>query len=87
MINRILAVALVATLAACSKDPIAVTATDNGAIKVDKLFTHSGITVFRFTDGGRAVYFTSQASNIKSVGTEGCGKNCTRSVTVETLGR
>ncbi|WP_175122298.1 DUF4884 domain-containing protein [Achromobacter animicus] len=73
-------------LAGCTKDPVAVSTTDNQDIPVAELFTHKGITVYRFTDGGRWVYFTSTASHVTAQHLENCGKACTRSVTVETMG-
>ncbi|WP_175137408.1 DUF4884 domain-containing protein [Achromobacter animicus] len=75
-----------AAIVGCSKDPIAVSNTDNQGIPVAELFTHKGITVYRFTDGGRWVYFTSQSSDVTAQHTENCGKGCSRSITVETKG-
>lgn len=60
--------------------------TDNQGIQVAELFTHNGVTVFRFYDAGRWVYFTSKASDVTATHTEHCGKGCVRSVTVETKG-
>lgn len=73
-------------LAGCYKDPIAVSHTDNQEIQVAELFTHEGVTVYRFYDGGRNVYFTSKATNVAAQHSERCGKGCTHSVMVETLG-
>lgn len=86
MLRRLLLLLVAVTLAGCSKDPVAVSSTDNQEIPVAELFTHKGITVYRFSDGGRWVYFTSKATDITAKHTENCGKNCFRSVIVETRG-
>ena len=39
-------------------------------IKVEKLFVVDGITVYRFYDGGRVVYFTNKISEVKSIHNE-----------------
>lgn len=86
MKKTVLAVTICLILAGCGKDPIQVSQTDNEQVKAQKLFTHDGITVYRFTDYGRAVYFTSRGdASYKS--TEYCGKGCWREVAVQTLGR
>lgn len=36
-------------------------------IKVEKLFVADGITVYRFYDGGRVVYFTNKKSEVKTI--------------------
>ncbi|WP_046806880.1 DUF4884 domain-containing protein [Achromobacter sp. LC458] len=73
-------------LTGCSKDPVSVSSTDNQGIQVAELFTHKGVTVFRFYDAGRWVYFTSKATDVTASHVEYCGKGCSRSVTVETMG-
>lgn len=35
-------------------------------IKVEKLFVADGITVYRFYDGGRTVYFTNKNGKVKA---------------------
>ena len=60
--------------------------TDNQGIQVAELFTHKGVTVFRFYDAGRWVYFTSKAGDVTATHTEHCGKCCVRAVNVETRG-
>lgn len=74
------------TLAGCSKTPVSVSSTDNQEIQVAELFTHKGVTVFRFNDAGRWVYFTSKATDATASYVEHCGKGCTRTETVETRG-
>ncbi|GEM_PF-1130548 len=84
--RTLICIALAAMLTACSKEPVSVSGTDNKDIAVAELSTHKGVTVFRFYDAGRWVYFTSNAGNVKALHSENCGKGCTRNVTVETIG-
>lgn len=77
---------LALVLGGCSKTPVSVSDTDNQEIQVAELFTHKGVTVFRFNDAGRWVYFTSKATDVTSSHVEYCGKGCTRTETVETRG-
>lgn len=51
-----------------------------GAFKVEKLFTHEGCTVYRFSDS-RPIYYTDCTSTHWS---RSCGKNCTHDESVET---
>ncbi|MDH0740173.1 DUF4884 domain-containing protein [Achromobacter spanius] len=85
-LRALICIVLAAMLAACSKEPVSVSRTDNQGISVDELFTHKGVTVYRFYDANRWVYFTSTASDITSTHQEYCGKGCTHAVTVETKG-
>lgn len=39
-------------------------------IKVEKLFVVDGITVYRFYDGSRAVYFTNKIGEVKAINNE-----------------
>lgn len=39
-------------------------------IKVEKLFVVDGITVYRFYDGGRVVYFTNKRGEVKAIHNE-----------------
>ena len=72
--NKTLIILAVALLAGCSKP--AETSTAVGAeFVVDKLFTHEGCTVYRFSDGGNARYYTNCGS---TAWTRQCGKGCTR---------
>lgn len=81
---KIATLAALTLVAACSKDPIAVSTTDNQGIKVDELFTHNGLTIYRFYDSGNPVYFTSRG-DISAKRQEYCGKACTRTETTTTL--
>ena len=55
-------------------------------IKVEKLFVVDGITVYRFYDGGRAVYFTNKKGDVKAIHSEyDPATKTTRTKVVETL--
>ncbi|MPS30541.1 MAG: DUF4884 domain-containing protein [Alcaligenaceae bacterium] len=84
---KLFATALCALIVAgCSKEPIATSPTDNSEITVEELFTHDGITVYRFRDAGRAVYITRPPLNVTSNYTQHCGKGCVSLETTTTLG-
>ena len=54
--------------------------------QVDRLFTHEGCTVFRFEDSGRYRYFSKcDGPRSETSWVEGCGKNCTREVSIPTV--
>lgn len=84
--KRVFLMAAVIALVGCTKDPISTAGSDNPAVTIDKMFTHDGVTVYRFVDNGRAVYFSSPSSSLTYSHSEACGKGCTRSVTTQTLG-
>ena len=52
-------------------------------IKVEKLFVVDGITVYRFYDGGRVVYFTNKKGEAKAL--HGEYDPATKTKVVETL--
>jgi hypothetical protein len=56
-------------------------------VTVEKLFTHDGVTVYRFSDGGYAHYYAVPSSGVRasafSAWDESCGTNCTQHVTDE----
>ena len=55
-------------------------------IKVEKLFVVDGITVYRFYDGGRVVYFTNKKGVVKALHDEyDPATKTTRTKVVETL--
>lgn len=55
-------------------------------IKVEKLFVVDGITVYRFYDGGRAVYFTNKKCEVKALHDEyDPATKTTRTKVVDTL--
>lgn len=84
--KRALLLLAIFALAGCTKPSIGESSTDNAAIKVEELFTHNGVTVYRFADEGRYVYFTSRAGSVRYSTTEACGKGCVRTVSMTTLG-
>lgn len=55
-------------------------------IKVDKLFVVDGITVYRFHDGGRVVYFTNKKGVVNAIhGEYDPATKTTKTKVVETL--
>ena len=55
-------------------------------IKVEKLFVVDGITVYRFYDGGRVVYFTNKKGEVKALhGEYDPATKTTKTKVVETL--
>ena len=70
-------------LQGCAKDPVSVSGTSNGDVKVATLFEHDGCTTYRFVDAGEHHYYVKCSDSNKvttiSTKTESCGKNCTRS--------
>ena len=58
-------------LAGCYKDAQSTKIEGNG-VKVDLLFEHNGIKMYRFRDGGHYHYFTDRGETISEQGT---GKN------------
>jgi hypothetical protein len=78
--TKTLIILAVALLVGCGKP--AETSTSVGReFVVDKLFTHEGCTVYRFTDHGNARYFTNCQGSTNW--TEGCGKGCTRQMDID----
>lgn len=64
----ILLVSVIFLLVSCNENKgIDVPTSDSiNEIKVEKLFVVDGITVYRFYDGGRVVYFTNKKGEIKA---------------------
>jgi opacity protein-like surface antigen len=59
MKKLLLAAAILAALTGCYKDPQSTKIEGNG-VKVDLLFDHNGIKMYRFVDGGYVHYFTDR---------------------------
>lgn len=78
--NKILIILAAALLAGCSKPAETSTAVGTEFV-VDKLFTHEGCTVYRFSDGGNKRYYTNCQGSTSWQ--ENCGKNCTRQVGID----
>lgn len=63
----LLFVSVIFLLGSCDNKGINVPTSDSiNEIKVEKLFVVDGITVYRFYDGGRAVYFTNKNGKVKA---------------------
>lgn len=78
----------VLSLVSCSENKgINVPTSDSiNEIKVEKMFVVDGITVYRFYDGGRVVYFTNKKGVAKALhGEYAPATKTTRTKVVETL--
>jgi len=76
----ILALAIAFAVVGCGKP--AETSTSVGRdFVVDKLFTHEGCSVYRFSDGGYNRYYTN--CNGSTNWSESCGNNCHRPMGVD----
>jgi hypothetical protein len=60
---KVLLLALTLCLCGCLGSPKERTSTENPDFQVDKLFTKDGITVYRFQDGCRSIYFTKNETD------------------------
>ena len=78
--------ALAISVSSCTKGGIETTkANDNPEFIVEKLFTHDGCIVYRFSDIGRVRYFVKCGCNNSGVRWEdSCGKNCTEEYDIQT---
>ena len=73
-----------ASLPGCSKDPVGVSATDNRDMRVERMFTHEGCSVYRFYDDG-AHYFADCRGSVIQREHRMCGKTtCDRDAEVAT---
>ncbi|MGA2886295.1 MAG: DUF4884 domain-containing protein [Halobacteriota archaeon] len=70
----VLPLALLASLVACEKDPVAHVQTDNKNISVDLLFEHNGCTVYRFWDMGEPIYYSNCGGSTQTSWRERHGK-------------
>lgn len=61
----IISIALLALTACESKQVEEVKASSNQSYPVEKLFTVDGITVYRFRDNDRYVYFTNRTGDVQ----------------------
>ena len=71
MKKLLLAAAIIAAFTGCYTDPQSAKIEGNG-IKVEFLFEHNGIKMYRFCDGGHMHYFTNRGETIT---TQPAGKN------------
>lgn len=64
-------------LVGCTQDPIAKHSTNNPNIEVETLFDHDGCRGYRFSDGGRTIYFTRCGLSTNTAWYESTGKTTT----------
>ena len=63
MKKGLLSILMIGLLTGCYKDPQATKVEGNG-VKVELLFEHDSIKVYRFFDGGHAHYFTDRGETM-----------------------
>jgi hypothetical protein len=63
MKKLLLAALTIGLLGGCYKDPQSTKIEGNG-VKVEFLFEHDGIKVYRFCDGGHVHYFTNRGETV-----------------------
>lgn len=80
----IISIALLALTACESKQVEEVKASSNQSYPVEKLFTVDGITVYRFRDNDRYVYFTNRTGDVQYSYQKRVGK-ATKNVKVQTM--
>ena len=51
--------------AGCTKPSIATSSTNNPEIRLELLFEHDGVKVYRFEDRGRPVYYTDARGRMR----------------------
>ena len=81
-------VSVIFLLVSCKRNEgISVPTSDSiNKIKVEKLFVVDGVTVYRFHDGGRVVYFTNKKGVVNALhGEYDPATKTTRTKVVETL--
>jgi hypothetical protein len=85
--KRIAIVVAVMALVGCANDPVASSASNNPQVKVDLLFEHEGVRVYRFWDAGHHRYYAiprdGSATSVESGFNQSCGKGCTKYVPIE----
>lgn len=66
---------LCAVLSGCLKDGQQTEQTTNAGFEVELLFEKEGCKIYRFTDGGHAVYWTDCRGKVESVYQQSSGKS------------
>ena len=73
-------------LCSCMKEPVSTERSSNNEFKVDLLFENNGVKVYRFFDGGRAIYYTDARGRTEWTTTHSNGKvTTTHKRSVETV--
>lgn len=65
MRNIILVCCSVFALLGCTKEAVSTNSTNNSEVKVELLFQHEGVKVYRFYDGGRRIYYTDARGKVE----------------------
>lgn len=81
--SRLIVIAIAMLLGGCEKSAESVSSPSNSEYRVETLFHHDGCTAYRFYDG-RTVHYVKCGDDVRTAWREGCGKNCTRPVAVQT---
>jgi hypothetical protein len=68
----------------CEKSPVSQSSSNNPNIAVDFLFEHEGCKLYRFYDGGRAIYYANCGGRIQTSWSHPCGKGCVEQMQVQT---
>lgn len=72
-------------IVSCKKNGTPVKTTDSeNNFKVVKLFEIDGISVYRFNDGGKSVYFTNSNGKVQSISTRTYYNPSTKTTMVDT---
>lgn len=70
----------------CMKEPVSTEKSSNSQINVELLFEKDGVKVYRFEDGGRAIYYTDARGRTEWTTTQSNGKtSSSRKHSVETV--
>ena len=85
--KKIIFVAIATLLVGCGKKGVRVQPSDSvDDFTVERLFTVDSVTVYRFVDKGRRIYFTNKTGNVKAISSKYDADRKTRHTkVVETL--
>lgn len=64
-------------LCGCMKEPLSTEQSSNSQVNVELLFENNGVKVYRFFDGGKAIYYTDARGRTEWTTTHGNGKTAT----------
>lgn len=89
LMKLLLVLPLLAVLIGCQVPAVKVLTTTNAALSVDVVGKVDGCIIYRFRDDGHTHYFVrcQGASEVASITVQSCGKSCTYSDEIATLGK